>query len=374
MISVARTDRSYLGQWWLTVDRWSMAGIFGLMAFGLILIMAASPSQAHRWNVGDFHFVMRQLSFAGVGVVLMVSVSMLRVNMVGALAWFGFAVAFAAMLIVPFVGPEIKGAQRWLRFAGMSVQPSEFAKLFFAVAVAWLLAAAPQKILRYGLPASALLFALLALCLAMQRDFGTIFMIAIVWGALLFLAGTSLWILGGLGGLAVIGGLAVYQFQHHVRLRVDQFLFDTGGDRWQIDRALESFRAGGLVGRGPGEGVVKARLPDAHTDFIFAVAGEEFGLIACALLLGTFVLLAYRGFERVNRSRNLFIFLSASGLLLMLLTQCLINVAVNLELMPTKGTTLPFVSYGGSSLLACSIGAGMLLALTRRRPAAEESV
>ena len=264
-------------------------------------------------------------------------------------------------------GPEIKGATRWLNVGGFSLQPSEFIKPFFAVFAAWMFAVDQTD---QGLPGTRVAMAAWAILvgfLLLQPDLGQAFVVTAVWGLQFFLAGLPLLWVGALGLCGLLGLVGAYFFLPHVTARIDSFLDPAAGDRYQVDRSIEAFMNGGLFGRGPGEGTVKAQLPDAHSDFIFAVAGEELGLLACLIILGLFAFVVLRGLARLLQESSLFVLLAATGLLAQFGLQAVINMASALHLMPTKGMTLPFISYGGSSLMALAIGMGMLLALTRRR-------
>jgi cell division protein FtsW len=247
------------------------------------------------------------------------------------------------------------------------VQPSEFVKPTFAVVAAWLFS---EQKLRPGFPGNLISIALflgVALMLIKQPDIGMAIVVAIVWFAQFFMAGLQLfWVVAG--GLAGLGGLAgAYLYLPHVRARVDHFLDPSAGDSYQVNRSIEAFANGGLWGRGPGEGQVKDVLPDAHADFVFAVAGEEFGLVICLVIVGLFAFIVLRGFSRLLQEASLSVLLAATGLLIQFGLQAAINMASSLHLIPTKGMTLPFLSYGGSSMLALGLGMGMMLALTRRR-------
>ena len=269
------------------------------------------------------------------------------------------------------VGPEIKGATRWIPILGFSLQPSEFVKPFFAVVAAWMFAAEKDS---PGVPgtiiASALWLIIVALLL-MQPDLGQSALVTAIWGAQFFLSGMSLVWVGLLAAVAVVGLIGAYFVLPHVAARINSFFDPAAGDRYQIDRSIEAFMNGGLFGRGPGEGTVKAQLPDSHSDFIFAVAGEELGMVACLIIVALFAFVVLRGFARLLQETNLFVLLAVSGLLVQFGLQALINMGSSLHLMPTKGMTLPFISYGGSSLLALSVGMGMVLALTRKRAGRE---
>jgi cell division protein FtsW len=367
MIAPARTDTSLVGRWWWTVDRWSLAALALLLAAGAILVMAASPAVAERLGLESFHFVRRQAIYLVPAVVLMISISLLSPLTVRRIAVIGFAATILAMVATLLVGYEVKGAQRWLSLAGFVIQPSEFVKPFFAVAAAWMFAENQRG---NGFPGNALATLMLFLVvglLVLQPDFGMAVVIAAVWFAQFFMAGMSTAWIGGFAFAGLAGLAAGYALLPHVASRIDRFLNPASGDSYQIDTALAAFRTGGLTGRGPGEGTVKSILPDAHTDFIFAVAGEEFGLFACLLLVALFAFVVLRGFARMLAERNAFVMLAASGLLVQFGVQSIVNMGVNLRLMPSKGMTLPFISYGGSSLIALALGMGMVLAFTRKR-------
>ncbi len=371
MTSFARTDTSALGRWWWTVDRWTLAALIVLMGFGTVLVLAASPAAAERIGLPGFWLAQRQLSLLPVAMLTMIGVSLLSPRWIRRLAVAGFAGSLALCVLTLLVGVEIKGATRWISLGGFSLQPSEFLKPCFVVLSAWLFAAEKGE---QGIPGSAIATALwlgVTALLLLQPDVGQAFMVTAVWGAQFFLAGLPLMWVGLLGVLGLLALAASYFALPHVGARIDSFLDPQGGDRYQIDRSIEAFMNGGLLGRGPGEGTVKALLPDSHSDFIFAVAGEELGLIACLMILALFCFVVLRGFARVFQDNSLFVLLAVGGLLAQFGLQALINMASALHLMPTKGMTLPFISYGGSSLLAVSLAMGMVLGLTRRRVGSE---
>jgi len=278
-----------------------------------------------------------------------------------------FGVTILLMLATLFIGTEIKGSRRWLQFFGFTLQPSEFIKPVFVVITAWLFAENSRRPDIPGNLFSIILFAIVAALLVAQPDFGQAVLVAVVWGSLFFMAGMPwIWI-GVLGGLGLAGMAAAYGFFPHVAGRIDRFV--TGeGDNYQVETGLEAVIHGGWLGQGPGEGTVKNILPDAHTDFTFAVAAEEFGIIASMLLVAIFAFVVLRGLGKAFSERDPYVRLAASGLLFLFGTQSIINIGVNLQLLPAKGMTLPFISYGGSSLFAMAIGMGFVLALTRKRP------
>ena len=366
MIALARNDNSIVGLWWWTVDRWSLAALVMLIGFGAILAMAASPAIADRMGVDSFYFVHRQMMFLLPAVALMVGVSLLSPTSVRRLAVVGLALAMIIMVATLALGVEVNGARRWLRLGGFSLQVSEFVKPCFAVAMAWLFTSQRTD---PAFPASAIGLAICAVIIALlmlQPDFSMAALVAAVWLAQYFLAGLHLGWMAALVAAGAAGATAAYALVPHVASRIDRFLDPAAGDSFQVDTALEAFMNGGLFGRGPGEGVVKEVLPDAHSDFIFAVAGEEFGLLLCLAIIFLFGFVVLRGLGRVVGGDNLFVLLAVGGLLVQFGLQALLHMGVTLGLVPPTGMTLPLVSYGGSSIIAIALGMGMMLALTRR--------
>ncbi|MFP6757340.1 MAG: putative lipid II flippase FtsW [Alphaproteobacteria bacterium] len=368
MSGLARTDISLIGRWWWTVDRWLLFSLLALIFIGALMVLGASPPVAERLDLDSYYFVRRHLILLLPTIATMIAVSLLSPVGVRRVAVILLAFAFLLAVATIFVGLEVKGARRWIAFAGLSIQPTEFIKPALAVVVAWMLTAQRQY---QGIPGDAIAMSLVAaviLVLVMQPDFGMALTVAAVWFAQYYLAGLSLVWVGALIGCGVGGTVLGYLTFDHVRSRIDRFLDPAAGDNYQVETSLRAFSNGGLFGRGPGEGVVKTQLPDAHADFVFAVLGEEFGLIACFLVVGIFAFVVLRGLVRLTQEDDLFSLLAAAGLLTQFGLQALINIAVTLRLVPTKGMTLPFVSYGGSSMIALAIGMGMVLALTRWRP------
>jgi cell division protein FtsW len=363
----ARIDQSPVARWWWTVDRWSLGALAVLMGFGVVMSMAASPAVAERLGYAPLHFAERHLVTVPLALAIMFGVSLLPPRSVRRVAFIGFAIAIALLALTFVIGVEIKGARRWIYLPGLSLQPSEFVKPTFAIVTAWLFA---QQKLQPRFPGnliSVALFVLLIFMLIKQPDLGMAVVVGLVWFAQFFMAGLRLyWVAAGT--IAAAGGLVgAYLWLPHVTSRINRFLDPAAGDSYQVNRSIEAFVNGGFWGRGPGEGKVKDVLPDAHADFVFAVAGEEFGVIVCILLVGIFAFIVLRGFSRLLQEGNLFVLLSATGLLIQFGLQAVINMASTLHLIPTKGMTLPFLSYGGSSMLALALGMGMMLALTRRR-------
>jgi cell division protein FtsW len=368
MRSFARNDTSVLGRWWWTVDRWTLAALICLMGLGAVLIMAVAPAAAERiGGLGTFQLAERQLAYLTIALLVVIGVSLIEPRNLRRLAVIGLGVSIALLTLTLLIGPEIKGATRWLSVVGVSFQPSEFAKPCFAVAAAWLLAAEKDG---HGIPGShvaLVLWAVLVALLLLQPDVGQSFVISAILGVEMFVAGLPLLWVGLMLAGGALGLAGAYLALPHVAARIDGFLDPAAGDRYQIGRSMEAFANGGLFGTGPGEGTVKNQLPDAHSDFIFAVAGEEFGLLVCLAVVGLFAFVVLRGFSRVLQERSIFVVLACAGLLTQFGLQALINMASALHLVPTKGMTLPFVSYGGSSSISLALAMGMVLALTRRR-------
>lgn len=365
---VSRADRSRFADWFWTVDHYLLAAFSILMVGGVVLSLAASPPVAERLGLDTFYFVQRQALFLIPAAAVMVAGSLMSPRMVRRAALSVFIVSVVLLVATLFIGLEAKGARRWIYIAGFSVQPSEFLKPAFVVLIAFLLSESGRRREVPGILFSFVLFAVCAALLIAQPDFGQTMLLGMVWAGLFFLNGISWFIILALGIVGVSGLFAAYAFLPHVTNRVDRFLDPASGDTFQIDTAMDSFLAGGWFGRGPGEGTVKRILPDSHTDFIFAVLGEEFGVVACLLLVSVFAFIVIRGLKHAGQDQDPFGRLATAGLLVLFGLQATINLAVNLHLMPSKGMTLPFISYGGSSLLSSAMTAGAILALTRRRP------
>ena len=368
MSRFARTDTSAIARWWRSVDFWSLIALGLLIGVGAILTLAASPAVAERIGRDSFHFAWRQLVFIPPALALMFAISLLSPVGVRRLALCAFAVSATLVALTLVAGVEVKGARRWVSLAGISIQPSEFVKPTFAVVTAWLFARRQAGDGFPGYSLSILAYGTVVAMLALQPDVGMVVVVSGVWFAQFFLAGLPIILVLMLVAGGVGAAYLAYLTFPHVASRVDRFLDPASGDTYQIDTALNAIRQGGFLGRGPGEGVLKRVLPDAHTDFIYAVAAEEFGLLVCLGILGLFGFIVLRGMGRVFQDSSLFVLLAGSGLLIQFGLQALINIGVNVHLLPTKGMTLPFISYGGSSVIALALGMGMMLALTRRRP------
>jgi cell division protein FtsW len=362
-----RSDRSAVAEWWRTIDRWFLAAFIALIGFGVVLSFAASPTVAERIGLDAFHFVERHALFLIPAIGVMIGVSFLDARQIRRLALIVLVVSVVLMVAALFFGVEVKGSRRWVRILGLSVQPSEFMKPAFVILCAWLFAENQRRPEIPGSLIAMILFGAMSALLIAQPDLGQTVLLAGTWGAMFFIAGLSwLWIavLGGFAFSAMAGAYFVFP---HVAGRIDRFL--TGeGDTFQVDTGREAIVRGGWLGQGPGEGTVKRILPDSHTDFVFSVLAEEFGIILCGVLVTIFAFIVLRGLSRALRDQDPFQRFAVAGLVILVGLQSTINIAVNLQLMPAKGMTLPFVSYGGSSMIAVALTAGMILALTRRRP------
>ncbi|MDX1974176.1 MAG: putative lipid II flippase FtsW [Rickettsiales bacterium] len=362
-----RTNTSVIGRWWWTIDRLNLFALLILIAVGSILVTAGSPPVAKRLNLPDFYFVYRHYVFLAMGIVVMMAVSMLSNVAMRRLAVIGFCASILLMALVPIIGMETKGARRWIDIAGFSIQPSEFMKPCFAIVMAWICAENQRRVDFPGYRLAIGLYVVTVLLLLVQPDFGMTLTVSTMWGIQLFLAGLPMFWVMMIGCLGIAGLFGAYHFFPHVAKRIDGFLDPSAGDNYQIARSLEAFRQGGIIGRGPGEGEVKHSLPDSHTDFIFAVAGEEFGVIFCMIIVGLFAFIVLRGIHRIWKENDLYVVLAVAGVLVQFGIQSIINMGVAVKLLPAKGMTLPFLSYGGSSVIAIALGMGFMLCLTRRR-------
>ena len=367
MTPFTRADTSILGQWWWTVDRWSLAAIAALMAFGALLAAASSPAVAERIGLDEFYFIKRHFMLLPVAIGIILAVSAMTPVQVRRMAVIAFLACILLLVATLLFGSEIKGARRWLSVAGFSLQATEFVKPVFAVVAAWLFSEAAHDPRFPGRLICSGFFVLVIALVIAQPDLGQAVVITSVWVAQFFLAGLPMWLVAGLIVLGISGLIGSYFTLPHVASRIDRFIDPKSGDTYQIERSIEAFSSGGLFGRGPGEGQVKQVLPDAHADFVFAVAGEELGLFVALFIVTLFAFIVLRGMTRAMSEQNLFILLAVAGLLVQFGIQALINMGSSLQLIPTKGMTLPFISDGGSSLLGVALGLGMTLALTRRR-------
>ena len=366
----SRTDQSVFGRWWWTVDRRLLAGIATLIAVGIVLVTTASPPVATR-IAGPGHeymFIKRHIVYLVPSLAIMFGMSLLSPRNIWRSCSVVLLACFVLLVLVPFVGEEIKGARRWIDLYVISLQPSEFAKPAFAVVAAWLLSKKQDRSALSTYPvASVVVFGLLLLLLIVQPDFGMSFVLSAIFAAQLFLAGLPWVLVGGLALAGIFGVGMAYLLLGHVASRIDRFLYPESGDNYQVERAVDAFRNGGVWGTGAGQGTAKLNIPDAHADFIFAVAGEELGLVMTCLLVLLYGYIILRGLNKAMDSSDMFVVLAIGGLLTMFGLQALVNMGSSVHLLPTKGMTLPFISYGGSSLLATGFGMGIVLALTRRQ-------
>lgn len=370
-VAFSRTDNSVLTQWWWSVDRWLFLGISILVAVGIMLVMAASPPVAERIGLDSFYFVKRHLVYVAGFFVVMVGVSQLFQQSLRRAALLLYLGALVLLVLTPFIGNEIKGAKRWVSLGGFSIQPSEFLKPALVVMTAWMLSEKKKNVDVPGNIFAIIFYSFAVGLLLLQPDMGMVFLMTAIFFAQFFLAGLPLFLIVIASATGIVGMVSAYFLFPHVQTRVDRFLTpsteDRFSERYQITQSLEAFSSGGFWGLGPGEGIVKKHLPDAHADFIFSVAAEEYGAFLCliiALLFGFFVI---RSILKVMQEQNLFILLAVSGLALEIGIQATINMASTLDLIPTKGMTLPFMSFGGSSILSIAISCGFILALTRRQ-------
>jgi len=371
---ISRAHRSPLAEWWWTVDRAMLGVVLLLLLTGLVVSFAASPPVAERIGLDGLHFVWRHAFYAPLAAIVMIGLSFLTPRQVRRTALVLLLVCLALMVLVLFVGEEIKGSRRWLFLGGISIQPSEFLKPAFIVITAWLFAEGSRRPDVPGRMLAILLLIITAALLIAEPDLGQTLLYGAVWGAMFFLAGMNIVLAVGLFGLGIAGIVGAYWAFPHVAGRINRFLDPEGGDNFQVTTALQSFERGGWSGTGPGEGVMKRVLPDSHTDFVFAVVGEEFGILLCLLIVTFFAVLVTRGFLQALRRPSAFERMAIAGLVTQIGLQAFINMGVNLNLLPAKGMTLPFISYGGSASISAAVTMGFLLALSRRSPEARIAV
>ena len=369
-----RGGEPILPKWWRTIDKWSLSSVLLLFSIGMLLGLAASVPLAEKNDFEPFHYVSRQAIFGGVALIVMLLTSMMSPVLVRRLAVIGFLAAFVGLAFLPLFGTDFgKGAVRWYALGFGSLQPSEFLKPGFVVVAAWMMAASLDLNGPPGKTVSFVLCIAIVLMLVAQPDYGQACLVLFAWGIIYFVAGAPILILVGMAGLAVFCGTLAYSNSEHFARRIDGFLSPDVDPRTQLGFASNAIQEGGLFGVGLGEGQVKWSLPDAHTDFIIAVAAEEYGLILVLLIICLYAGLVLRSLMRLLRERDPFIRLAGTGLVCMFGAQAMINMGVAVRLLPAKGMTLPFVSYGGSSVIASGIAIGMLLAFTRKRPQGEIS-
>jgi cell division protein FtsW len=367
---ISRTDRGLMANWWFTVDRLLMAAVLLLMVMGVLFSMAASPPVAERIGLEYFHFVKRQLMFLVPALVVLIGASLLTRRQARRSSLWAFLAGIGLMVYAVYFGPEIKGAHRWVAFGNFNIQPSEFVKPAFVVLAAWLLAEGRRRPDMPGTLAAWVAFAVFLALLAVQPDFGQAVLVAMVWMLMLLVFGIPWIFVFGLAGLGVVAIVGAYFTVPHVTSRIDRFLSPETGDTFQVDTARQAFDNGKLLGTGPGGGSAKQVLPDAHSDFTFAVIGEEFGLVACLVLIVVFGFIVLRALRHASVVDDSFATLALTGLISTFGLQAIINMGVNVSLIPAKGMTLPFISYGGSSLIAMAYAMGLVLALSRRWPKA----
>ena len=367
---ISRAKRSSFANWWWTVDRWLLAALGLLIVLGIVLAMAGSPPVAERLGLPTFYFVHHQVMFLLPSIMLLLATSFLSPRDVRRAALLVFVVGMVLIVAALLFGHEVKGAKRWI----FGIQPSEFIKPAFVILAAWAFSEGARRRDVPGNTLALLLLPLTVVPLILQPDFGQTMLISLVWAALFFMAGLHWFWVAGIGGVGVSGVFLAYKLVPHVRDRILHFLDPSNGpgatDTFQVDTAVESFVSGGWLGKGPGEGTVKRVLPDAHTDFIFAVTGEEFGILFCMALVALFGFVVLRGLLVASRNDDPFCRFAAAGLVILFGIQSCINMSVNLHLMPAKGMTLPFISYGGSSMISLALAMGFLVAVTRKRPRA----
>jgi cell division protein FtsW len=364
----SRVKRSPFAAWWWTVDRPILGALVAIMLGGIILSLAASPPVATRLGLDPFYFVNRHILYLVPTIAVLIATSFLPPRQIRRIALIVFIISFMMVVATLFVGVEIKGARRWIVLAGINIQPSEFLKPAFVILVSWMFAESGRNSDVPATTFSLLLLLSVITVLVLQPDFGQTMLSAMVWGALFFMAGMRLVWVAGLAGAAVVGLAGAYAMIPHVARRIKRFLDPASGDTFQVDTAVESFVRGGWFGRGPGEGTVKRILPDAHADFVFAVGAEEFGIVLCLVLVALFAFVVLRALSKARHNEDAFSRFAIAGLAILFGTQSAINMAVNLALIPAKGMTLPFISYGGSSMISLAYGMGMLLAFSRERP------
>jgi cell division protein FtsW len=364
---ISRSDRGLFASWWFTVDRLLLSAVLLLMAAGVLISMAASPPVAERLGLQSFHFFKNQLFYLGFAVIILIGTSLLEPLQARRAAFVAFFGSLAMMVAALFYGPEIKGAHRWIDIGPISLQPSEFAKPAFIVMTSWFMAENLRKPEMPGLLIALLLAGVFVGLLVLQPDFGQSALVVITFIAMMLIYGISWILVFGVSALAAAGVFLAYETIPHVASRIDRFLNPEKGDTFQVDTATQAFQNGGLFGAGPGGGEAKQILPDSHTDFTFAVVGEEFGLIACMGLILLFAFIVIRILGRGKTEPDPFAALAMSGLAVIFGLQAVINMGVNVSLLPAKGMTLPFISYGGSSLMGMAFAMGMVLAFARSR-------
>lgn len=361
-----RRDLNFFKKWWIDIDKINFLLVLGIIVFGLMMTASSGPMIAKKINVDKFFFVKKQLVFASIALILLIGISFLDQEKIKVFSFFGLIVTILLLVLVLIFGSEAKGAKRWISIAGFTLQPSEFAKNFFVIFNAFILQKfnSEKWIVKYGI--SFALYFLIICLLLLQPDFGMSLAFSAIWVAQLFIYGLPMLLISAFAVFAVIGGVGAYITFPHVEDRINKFL-DSGEKNYQAERSIDAFVNGSFFGTGPGNGVVKKFIPDAHTDFIFAVVGEEYGIISCAIIVIIFAYLITRIVKRALDEEDMFIYLALCGLMIEFSMQVIVNIGVSLRLLPTKGMTLPFISYGGSSMISMAICFGLILAFTKRK-------
>jgi cell division protein FtsW len=361
-----RRDLNFFKKWWIDIDKVNFLLVLGIIVFGLMMTASSSPMIAKKINLDKFFFVKKQLVFASIALILLIGISFLDQEKIKIFSFFGLIVTLILLVLVLMFGSEAKGAKRWISVAGFTLQPSEFAKNFFVIFNAFILQRfhAEKWAVKYGI--SFALYFLIVCLLLLQPDFGMSLAFSAIWVAQLFIYGLPLPLISAFAIFAVIGGVGAYVTFPHVEDRINKFL-DSGEKNYQAERSIDAFVNGSFFGTGPGNGIVKKFIPDAHTDFIFAVVGEEYGIISCAIIVVIFAYLITRIVKRALDEEDMFIYLALCGLMIEFTMQVIVNIGVSLRLLPTKGMTLPFISYGGSSMISMAICFGLILAFTKRK-------
>ncbi len=362
-MNITRSDRSQLALWWWTIDRYLLTSFFILMMFGILLVMASSQHLAENLNIPSHYFTIRHILYGALSIPIIIFFSILNERQIKMICILGIIITTVLLFVILFDGEKIKGAQRWFYIGGLSFQPSEIGKPLYVVFNAWLLSLWIEKTKFPGWMWSIASIILISSLLLLQPDLGMTIVMMFTWGFQLFITGIPLILILCL--IIAFPIFMIFSYQHfdHVKLRIDNFL---EGKTYQVSKSLQSFESGGFWGKGPGEGFYKKSLPDAHSDFVFAVAAEEYGALICGVIIIIYGLIIIRSFYYTINNNNLFFILAIGGLAFQFGFQSLIHMASNTDLIPTKGTTLPFLSYGGSSLLASAITAGIILSLTKR--------
>ena len=359
---ITRSDRSNIALWWWTIDRYLLTGFFMLILIGVFLVMASSQHLTQSLNLSSHHFTLRHILYGTLSIPIIISFSILNQRQIKIISILGMVISILLIFSTVIDGDKIKGAQRWLYIGNISFQPSEVCKPFFIIFNAWVLSLWAEKKDFPGWIWSITSISIISALLLLQPDLGMTILFIFTWGFQLFITGIPLIIIIFLIISFPIFMIISYHNFDHVKIRIDSFI---EGTTYQVSKSLQSFEAGGLLGKGPGEGLYKKSLPDAHSDFVFAVAAEEYGALICSFVIIIYASIILRTLFYTIRNDNLFLILAIGGLTFQFGFQSLIHMASNTDLIPTKGMTLPFLSYGGSSILASAITAGMLLGLTR---------